>query len=133
MNLQDLEADLPNGLHDTRILSFVHLEDERRAEFLTEVWIGDLQSNVHSLRERHAPARIELLEVAYFTVDEPHPKVLVRGSKAITIGACTAEPSQEDARRIPEGSFAGRFYIFEWNAFIHFIAHNIRFTWLQRK
>jgi hypothetical protein len=35
------------------------------------------------------------------------------------------------ARQVPQGGFAGRFFITEWNAFIHFAALEARLTWLE--
>jgi len=36
----------------------------------------------------------------------------------------------ERARQVPAGGFAGRFFVTEWNAFIHFAALDARLTWL---
>jgi hypothetical protein len=36
----------------------------------------------------------------------------------------------ERARQVPAGGFAGRFFVTEWNGFIHFAALEARLTWL---
>ena len=44
MNLDDIEDGLPNGLHDSRMHTYSSVADERRAEFVLDVWVGDLHS-----------------------------------------------------------------------------------------
>ena len=71
MNLDDIEAGLPNGLHDSRMHAYSSVADEQRAEFVLDVWVGDLHSTVTSERERHRRARLELFGLGYLIVEEP--------------------------------------------------------------
>ena len=70
MTIDELEADLPNGLHDALLRTFSSDVPERRAEFILDVWLGDLGSSVTAERERYRAARLELLGLAYLVVDE---------------------------------------------------------------
>ena len=47
---------------------------------------------------------------------------------AIPIQGDMGDP--ERARQVPAGGFAGRFFVTEWNASIHFAALEARLTWL---
>jgi len=102
----------------------------QRAEFILEVWIGDLHSAVMSERERRGPARLELLGLAYLVVDDPNPSYSGVDGSPVQIDACGAGDDADLARRVPGGGFAGRFFVTEWNAFIHFAALDARLTWI---
>lgn len=131
MNLEELESDLPNGLHDCLLRTFVADPKERRAEFILDIWMGDLHSSATTERERRRRARLELIGLTYLVVDDPDPRYQVPDGSRVQIDACAADDDPERARQVPEGGFAGRFYVTEWNAFIHFAALEARLTWLD--
>jgi hypothetical protein len=131
VNIEQLEAGLPNGLHDARLRTFSSDPGEGRAEFVLDVWVGDLHSDLESERERRRPARLELLGVAYLVVDNPDPRYAVAEGAPVQIDACQPDDNPELSRQVPAGGFAGRFFVTEWNAFIHFSAREARLTWLE--
>ena len=130
MNLDQLEADLPHGFHDSLLRNFSSDMAERRAEFVLDVWVGDLRSDVTAERERYKPARLELLGLGYLIVDDRDSRQPPFELAPVQIDACAADDDPERARQVPEGGFAGRFFVTEWNAFIHFAALEARLTWL---
>ena len=130
MNIEELAAELPNGLHDALLRSYSSDPDERRAEFVVDVWIGDLHSDVTSERERRRPARLDLLGLAYLVVEDPDPGYSATSASPVQIDSYDADDNPDLARQVPEGGFAGRFFVTEWNAFIHFAALEARLTWL---
>lgn len=130
MHLQELEEGLPNGLHDSRLRTFSSDPSAERAEFILDVWLGDLGSGVPAERERYRPARLELLGLSYLIVDAPDPRYPVSDDTPVQIDACAADDDPERSRRVPAGGFAGRFFVTEWNAFIHFAALDARLTWI---
>jgi len=65
VNIDEIEADLPNGLHDSLLYEYSSNPDQRRAEFVLDVWVGDLHSTITTERERHRRARLELLGLGY--------------------------------------------------------------------
>jgi hypothetical protein len=131
VNIEQLEADLPNGLHDAFLRTFSSDPAKGRAEFVLDVWVGDLHSSLDSERERRRPALLELLELAYLVTDEPDPRYPVTKGSRVQIDACGPDDNAELARQVPVGGFAGRFFVTEWNAFIHFAAREARLTWLE--
>src|SRR5205814_2719528 len=90
LNLEELEADLPNGLHDSLLRTFSSDPTERRADFILDVWIGDLHSSATSERERRRPACLELLGLTYLVLD-PDPQYLLTGLSPVQIDACPAD------------------------------------------
>jgi hypothetical protein len=130
VNIEELQGELPNGLHDALLWTISSDAAERRAELFLHVWLGDLHSSVMSERERRRPARLELLGLAYFVVDEPGGRHSWETGPAVQIDLCAADGNADLARQVPEGGFAGRFFVTEWNAFIHFAAVEARLTWL---
>lgn len=131
MNIEQLAAELPNGFHDARLRSFSSEPAQRRAEFVLDVWVGDLHSRVESERERRRPALLELLELAYLVTDELDPRYAATQRWQVQIDACGPDDDEALARQVPPGGFAGRFFVTEWNAFIHFAAREARLTWLE--
>jgi hypothetical protein len=53
VNIDELEADLPNGLHDALLRAFSADPAGQRAEFVLDVWLGDLHSDATADRERY--------------------------------------------------------------------------------
>jgi len=130
VNIDDLEEGLPNGFHDALLRTFSSDAEARRAEFVIDVWMGDLHSSVTSERERRRLARLDLLGLSYLIVDDPDPRYLSAKEAPVQIDACAADDNADLARQVPVGGFAGRFFVTEWNGFIHFAAVEAQLTWL---
>lgn len=131
MNIDELEVGLPNGLHDALLRTYSADLDEQRAEFILDVWVGDLHSSVLAERERRRAARLELLGLAYLVIDDLDPRYLAFGGASLQIDSCAADENGDRARQVPPDGFAGRFFVTEWNAFIHFAAREARLIWLD--
>jgi hypothetical protein len=131
VNIEQLEAELPNGFHDALLRTVSSDPTKRRAELVLDVWVGDLHSSVEAERERRRPALLELLDLAYLVTDEPDPRYPPTTGSRVQIDACGPDDNPELARQVPAGGFAGRFFVTEWNAFIHFAAGEARLTWLE--
>jgi hypothetical protein len=129
MTIDELESELPNGLHDAYLRTFSSDPAAGRAEFTLDLWIGDLHSSEVSERECRRPARLELLGLAYLVIDVPDPGYPVADGSRVQIDSCAADDDPERRKLVPEGGFAGRFFVTEWNAFIHFAALEARLTW----
>lgn len=131
MTIGEIESGLPNGLHDSLLHSYASDDDERSAEFVLDVFMGDLHSTVESERERYRRARLELVGVGYLIVEEPDPRYEPFKKSPVQLDSCAADDDAERSRRVPQGGFAGRFFITDWNSFIHFAALDARLTWID--
>jgi hypothetical protein len=131
MNIDELAADLPNGLHDALLLTVSSDAVSRHAEFVLDVWIGDLHNAIASERERRRKARLELVGLAYLVFDDPDPRYGMPQGSPVQIDLCGADQDPERARQVPDGAFAARFFVTEWNGFIHFAAREARLIWMD--
>jgi hypothetical protein len=131
VNLEELEAELPNGLHDSLLRTLSSDLTEGRAELILDVWLGDLHSSLESERERRRPGRLELLGLTYLVVEDPDPRYAPVEGTPVQIDACAADDDAARSRQVPEGGFAGRFFVTQWNSFIHFAALEARLTWID--
>lgn len=131
MTIDELGAELPNGLHDALLRAFSSEPAHRRAEFILDVWLGDLRSSETLERERYRAARLELLGLVYLVSDDPDPRHPPSDGSTLQIDACAADDDPERSRQVPQGGFAGRFFVTEWNGFIHFAALDARLTWID--
>jgi len=129
MNIDELEATLPSGLHDALISSYVFVEEERRVVVDLQVDLGDPDAEAERERERYAKARLEFLDVSRWEPDAPHPPSMPPAARSLRIDSCAADAKV--GLPIPAGAFAGRFFVSEWNAFIHFVAGDVRLLWLE--
>ena len=129
MKLEDLAADLPNGFHDSEIQAVSMNFSERTVEFILDVWVGSM-ADAPAEREQYRKARLQFLGVEYCAVDPPDPRYPYREPGPITVDL--TKPSDEMANTLahPPSGFAGRFFVDEWNAFIHFAATDARMNWL---
>jgi len=131
MTLEELGAELPNGLHDARLWDFSSDELRAQANFVLDVWLGDLHAANTADRERRRRGRLELTGLTYLVVDGPDPRYPLSKGSPVQIDPCAADDDPERARQIPPGGFAGRFFVTEWNAFIHFAAVDAHLTWVD--
>jgi hypothetical protein len=131
VNIDEIEVGLPNGLHDSLLHTFSSNPNQRRAEFVLDVWVGDLHSTLESERGRHRRARLDLLGLSYLIVEDPDPRYGPFDESPVQIDACAADDDPDRSRRVPEGGFAGRFFITDWNSYIHFAALEARLTWID--
>ena len=131
MNIDEVAAELPNGLHDALLLAVSSDASDQHAEFVVDIWIGNLQDPAASARERRRKARLELVGLAYLVFDDPDRRYGDVEGSPVQIDLCGADQDPERARRIPDGGFAGRFFVTEWNGFIHFAAREARLTWVD--
>jgi hypothetical protein len=129
MTLEELEADLPNGLHDAHLWDFSSDAAAGQADFILDVWLGDLHADHTADRERRRRGRLELSGLTYLVVDDADPRYPLSKGLPVQIDPCAADDDPERARQIPPGGFAGRFFVTEWNAFIHFAAVDARLMW----
>ena len=131
MTIDELAAELPNGFHDCLLRTFTSEPAERRAEFIVDIWLGDLRNALTSDRECRRRARLDLSGLAYLMVDNPDPRYPVTNGLPLQIDTCAADDNPALAGQVPQGGFAGRFFVNEWNGFIHFAALEACLTWLD--
>jgi hypothetical protein len=122
MNIEELDRTLPNGFHDSCLCQVTVDYEAQTAALTLDIWIGDLEAPAGAERERLRTARLDLIGLEYFILEPPDPRYKYREAGAVTLDLCGTDPSIATSRPLAFGGFAGRFFVNEWNAFIHFAA-----------
>jgi hypothetical protein len=73
MNLAELMATLPNGFHDSQMRELTFDFANSEARMTLNVWVGDLHSKDHDLREKYRPAELRLLGLAFWISQPTDP------------------------------------------------------------
>lgn len=70
MTFAEIATSLPHGFHDAQLRRFEMDYVRRELTFDLDVWIGGMSADV---RELYRPARLRLVNVAFLTIEPPHP------------------------------------------------------------
>jgi hypothetical protein len=131
MNLEELEASLPNGLHDAQLCRFEVDYINRTASIVVSIWIGDLDGTTREAREVYRQARIDLQGLAFAAVDPPE-KTSGDGSLRIDSGTGVAPTSDLILpSHLPKNCFVHWIFVTQWNAFIHVAAETATICWMD--
>lgn len=129
MNIEELSRSLPNGFHDS-CLRGITVDYETQTAMLTlDVWIGNVDAPLSVERERLKSAILYLKGFEYFILEPPDPRYKYREGGSVTLDLCDSDPDITTSRPTRAGGFSGRFFVNEWNAFIHFAAQDLQLTW----
>ena len=122
MNL-DAFAELPNGLHDARLLdvSFSPIDDELRLTI--DAWIGDLAAADHLTRERHRRCTVIVTGVGWFSI---HPGATSGEPPLIDVGRGKADGF--DVPDAPTGTTMWWLYLQNRNSFLHMAGRAARLS-----
>jgi hypothetical protein len=129
MNLSDLADTLPNGLHD---LLVERLSIDFVARVLTldvDVWIGDVTASEASERNARRKGTLRMDGLVLCVFDPPDPKYPYDKADTLwLVDFYDADPATVD---LPAGAFSHRFFVQQWNSFIHVAARSAVLTWSQ--
>lgn len=128
MRIEELERSLPNGFHDAVLHSFSTAPERQVAEFVIDLSIGS-PGDPSFRRDAYRSARLLLTGVSYLAIDPPGPGASIGGSRASMFDLVEADPAVSAQTPGPVGGFSARFFVADWNAFIHFAAADAVLTW----
>lgn len=131
MNVDELERSLGVTFHDAGLerLSFNFVN--RTIELTLDVFVGDPDSPDESERERQRKARLVLKGFTYSTLEPPDPRYPYAVHDTLSLDPCDPLPELAGRYPSPAGSFSGRFFIVDWNAFLHYQATDAELVWLD--
>lgn len=131
MNFEELEASLPNGLHDAQLR---HLDVDYTtctASIELSIWVGDSRGLTRDAREAYRRARITLYKLAFVSVDPPE-KSGGDGELRIDAGPGVAPTtSLKLPSALPKECFVHWIFVSKWNAFIHVAAETASICWID--
>jgi hypothetical protein len=127
----DVADQLPHGFHDS-YLERLSIDFERRvAVFDLELWVGDETSKDEDVREAMRAGQLLLEGLRFCVLDPPHPDgPYAEPGAAWLVDICEADLELPPARQLPAGAFAARFFVHQWNAFIHVAATHAELRWV---
>jgi hypothetical protein len=132
MTFEELDQRFPNGFDDAEITGLTIDYSTRKATVQLNLR-GNLPEKPNSDEYRHAV--LTLHRFYYFSIEPPDPDHLFSPERSkITVDGMPDDPHQfplfERLRTtMPVGTFCCRFYVHDWNSFIHVAAQNAEFSW----
>lgn len=129
--LEQIAEQLPNGLHDMHIETLA-LDFERRvATFRVSIWVGG-PSEVQEERDNMRNAELILEGLVFCVLDPPDASYPFDAPEALwSVDLCEPDPEMPLSKTLKPGAFAGRFFVHQWNAFIHVAATNAILRWID--
>ena len=124
MNISDIEASLPWGLHDAR---FEAIEIDWSGARLT-LCARVMMSETQDLEQR---AKLVVSGLVFCTIDPPeidptrgYEPTPASGLWVDTGGGAANADAKRRLPAVPEGCFLHWFFVHQWNSFIHICARN---------
>lgn len=125
MTIQEIARGLPNGFHDAEIEAIRIDYAQNKAEFVLDIWVGTMD-DPPATRETYRKGILLISGLLYCAMDVPDEECSFANSRPLTIDL--AEPTEFH----PNGAaFACRFWVNEWNAFIHLSGMSAELEWQE--
>jgi hypothetical protein len=124
MTLKELEAGLPNGFHDALVHAYELNFESRTAVMEVSLWTGDPRDRRDAERERHARFRLVLHGVRFFHMEPPAPGYPYAAARPLRVDLYEADRKHPLLPDQPANVFAARFFLEEWNCFLHLAAED---------
>jgi hypothetical protein len=138
MTLDELDSSLPNGFHDMYIGSLELDYSTGTIKLNVDLLVGWPEDS-ESERNQYQKAIVTITGLCFCSIDPPYPGYpLSPSGRAICVGGDPAKadhlPSLPDLLpNFPEGVWCYRFFVHDWNAFIHIAARDAEVAWIGPK
>ena len=131
MNLVELEHSLGIGFHDADLYEVSINFAKRTIELSLAVCIGDPDALELEERERMRKGKLVLSGFTYCALDPPDPRYPYGLHEPLDVDPCEPDSSLYERYALLPGAFAARFFITDWNSFLHFDAVTAEFSWQE--
>ncbi len=133
MTFEELDQRFPNGFDDAEISS-VTIDYQNRAAKLQLNLRGNSPDSPD--RDLYQRAVLELSRFHYFSIDPPDADHLAYREKKILMDGFSEDPNKFPPFEclkptLPAGAFCCRFYVHDWNSFIHLAAEDAQLSWIE--
>jgi hypothetical protein len=138
MTLDELDSLLPNGFHDMYIGSLELDYSTKTIKLNVDLLVGWPEDS-ESERNQYQKAIVTITGLCFCSIDPPYPGYpLSPNGSPICVGGDPAKadhlPSLPDLLpNFPEGVWCYRFFVHDWNAFIHIAARDAEVAWMGPK
>jgi len=130
MNLDELAASLPNGLHDARLHKIIVDYGNHEARFIFDIWVGNMNAKIDSKREVYRKEEVILSGLLFLASEPPDSAYLLQqdGPLIVDVGAMHAisKPISIKIPPLPKGAFVNWIFVRNWNSFMYVAANDAR-------
>lgn len=124
-SLDEIQINLPNGLHDAEIKSIVINYVERTIVIDLMLWVGDVELSDKAAREAYVDGVLTISGIHFCVIEPPDFRYAYAEGKAIRIDSGSGLPPHVSfSADPPADAFDHWFFIQDWNSFIYFRARN---------
>jgi hypothetical protein len=131
MTLEQLEQELPNGLHDAQIISIKRNFENESLILDVHILVG-LPDNPPETRSEYRKAVISFTGVKLFIVESPDAASAFSAPGGVWFSAGRSAPgtfSPEIERKLASCKETYSFFILDWESNIHIAATDMSFAW----
>jgi hypothetical protein len=133
MTFEELEHILPNGFHDAKIERVAIDYVQRSASVLMQLLTGTPDS-VPDVDYR--AATLTFTGLGYLVIEPPDPTYpFMRRSAALNVAGYSEDPASFPCDAIladaPVKLTRCRFFVHDWNAFVHVAAEGMELSWID--
>ena len=133
MTFEQLEDLLPNGFHDAQIEKVAVDYAQRSASIVMQLLIGTPDSID---RDEYRRATLNISGLGYVAIEPPDPTYpFMRSGAALNVAGYPEDrekfPLDALQPMMPKDITCYRFFVHDWNAFIHIAAKEIQLSWVE--
>jgi hypothetical protein len=130
MTLEELADQLPNGFHDMSVRSMTLDFVRRTATFDVDLCVGNADAESPLEHDAYRSAQLVLEELAFCVIDPPDPRYpFAKSEPAWFVDLFNPAPDHKALESLSPDTFAGRFFVNQWNAYVHVAAKHARVQW----
>ena len=132
MTFDDLDRELPNGFHDARIFRIGVDYGARTATLDMSFWTGDQDC---SNRDEYRDGTLQISGLLYLSIEPPDPAYpFMQSGSALYVSGYPEDgeafpPGSALVAVMPADATGYRFFVNDWNSFIHIAASDVKLSW----
>ena len=134
MTFEELDKRFPNGFDDAQIIS-IKIDYSNRQARLKISLRGNPPEDPN--RDEYRRAELTILGFYYISIEPPDADHLFYpGLSNVTVDGMPEDPKQFPLfellqPKLAAGAFCCRFFVHDWNSFIHLAAKDAEFSWID--
>ncbi len=135
MTLDELDHNLPNGFHDAEISSLELDYVAGIAKFQLSLLVGG-PDGPEAMGDTYRRAILTITGLCFCSIGHPYPTYpFLPNGKPICVSGDPARPDHlptlsDLAAKFPAGTWCYRFFVQDWNAFIHIAGRDAEVRWI---
>ena len=138
MTLDELNDSLPNGFHDAQVYSIELDYRAGTAKLHLSLWVGSMK-DPQPQRETYQEATVIVTGLGFCSIDPPDPTYpFIPHGGFIDVSGDPAKADHlpslpELTTKLPDSTWCYRFFVNDWNGFIHIAGRNAEITLIGEK